>query len=363
MSQQLETVSTSGPGTWYEPNDILFLTGAGFTKPYGGYLATEIWAAILNQVEIQKDPKLRDDILKDFNYESFYHRVQSSKEYSQTQKNALTEAIRKAYASMDDIIAELDSRARELAHGVCKCILRRFAGEGKKRGFLFTLNQDLFIERFYGNDDHTRAVSIPGIIQDPKWFRSDDRFKIDSSSSITLPNDAELDKRTKNFWDKGTGQFKYIKLHGSYNWRSYDASNVIVIGEEKEGMIEKEPLLRWYKKVFREVLLWPKKKILVVIGYSFRDSHINQAIADAVQAQLLHLCIVSPQSPQEFHNELLGLQRFNVEPKPHAAHVWSSIRQYWPNTVSEFYDPKQPNLLPPKGNAFFDGLRDSIKTF
>ena len=33
--------------------NAVLLTGAGFTKTFGGYLASEMWATILNQPEIQ----------------------------------------------------------------------------------------------------------------------------------------------------------------------------------------------------------------------------------------------------------------------------------------------------------------------
>jgi hypothetical protein len=32
--------------------NAVLLTGAGFTKTFGGYLASEMWATILNQPEV-----------------------------------------------------------------------------------------------------------------------------------------------------------------------------------------------------------------------------------------------------------------------------------------------------------------------
>ena len=38
--------------------NAVLLTGAGFTKTFGGYLASEMWATILNQPEVQRSPEL-----------------------------------------------------------------------------------------------------------------------------------------------------------------------------------------------------------------------------------------------------------------------------------------------------------------
>jgi len=40
-------------------NDRVLLTGAGFTKNFGGPLAREIWSLIFNNPRIQQTPSLR----------------------------------------------------------------------------------------------------------------------------------------------------------------------------------------------------------------------------------------------------------------------------------------------------------------
>jgi hypothetical protein len=59
--------------------NVVLLTGAGFTKPYGGYLASEMWATILNQPEVQNSPELLTGMrnLEFLNYETFYADVQT----------------------------------------------------------------------------------------------------------------------------------------------------------------------------------------------------------------------------------------------------------------------------------------------
>jgi hypothetical protein len=54
------------------------LTGAGFSRPFGGYLAAEMWAAILRQPQVRESPALRERMLKDMNFEAVYEDVMTS---------------------------------------------------------------------------------------------------------------------------------------------------------------------------------------------------------------------------------------------------------------------------------------------
>jgi hypothetical protein len=54
--------------------NAVLLTGAGFTKTFGGYLASEMWATILNQPEVQNSPELLKGMrdLENLDYEMYY---------------------------------------------------------------------------------------------------------------------------------------------------------------------------------------------------------------------------------------------------------------------------------------------------
>lgn len=69
-----------------------------------------------------------------------------------------------------------------------------------------------------------------------------------------------------------------IKLHGSFNWRSSDGHNVMVVGTEKTAAIARMPLLSWYMDVFKQVLNAGDVR-LMIIGYRFGDEHVNATIA------------------------------------------------------------------------------------
>lgn len=57
--------------------------------------------------------------------------------------------------------------------------------------------------------------------------------------------------------------------------------------------IEQFPILSWYHQQFRDMLMRPGAR-LMVIGYSFSDAHINNAIMDAITLRDLKLFLVDP---------------------------------------------------------------------
>src|SRR6267143_3018187 len=135
------------------PSRNIILTGAGFTKDFGGYLGGEIWSAIFSQREIAQNQKLRLKLLEEMNYEAAYHDVLDSRELSPIERAAFTTAIENAYREMHEMVCGLSFSGEDVAKFVFREIFARFAGSEGERGFLFTLNQDLFIETFYRNHD------------------------------------------------------------------------------------------------------------------------------------------------------------------------------------------------------------------
>jgi len=342
---------------WYEFSSVVLLTGAGFTKSFGGYLGSEMWAAILNQPEIRDDSKLRECMLNEttLNFEAVYHTVLESSEFTQVQQQLLTSAIRRVYREMDQILSE--QRGHEAAN--CQDFLGHFGGSADRRtrGFFFTLNQDLFIERFYiENGDERKTLRIPGLTKLPNWFRGSVGPIMGERENdvIELPNEDSLEKYKEKFWTKGTGQFMYLKLHGSYAWQSADGSGVMVIGHGKRGAIDKEPLLRWYMSLFEEVLSAGKRR-LVVVGYGFGDDHINKIIAQAIKKRDLKLIVVGPMQPRDFRDQLLSLHGTNIQRKPYGEEIWRGLAGYYPYQVTDFYEAGS-STLPPRGRDFIQSL-------
>jgi hypothetical protein len=86
----------------------------------------------------------------------------------------------------------------------------------------------------------------------------------------------------------------YIKLHGSVNWmESNMGQRMLIMGGAKTALINRFPLLKWYQDEFREALIQPGAR-LMIMGYSFSDEHINDTIFTAAKDGDLKLFIVDP---------------------------------------------------------------------
>lgn len=276
----------------------ILLTGAGFTKNFGGFLAEEMWAQIFNHTEVQKNWELVEKMQEQFDYENIYYEImQGDKPY----KQALHIATMKAYEN-------LDSAMRDWVPGSGKkdgiyVLLDLFSGKADEVSCFFTLNQDLLIERCFSGGDVgvrlSKEFDLPGIDME---FR-----KLRSINPLTKEEFISLPKDTVDF-KLSTKKFNYIKLHGSCNWKSHDGSDAMVIGLNKQEAIEKEPLLKKYCAIFKDAIS-QKGVRLLVIGYGFGDDHINEIIYEAIKSvendnEKLKLYVLSPEAPGSFKKKL-----------------------------------------------------------
>jgi hypothetical protein len=280
--------------------NVLF-TGAGFTKNFGGLLAKEMWSKIFNNPKVQAHSRLKDLLLNDFDYESIYFHVISG-DYRDQEKESINAAIFEAYQILDHICTEWTFRSDAPypvnIYGVNKFI-ERFSGTRDEIGFFFTLNQDLFIERYFNT---TRKMLIhPGVRKIPDAHKIISRLPLEKHDFATVPTSAQLATNVINPVSPIT--LNYVKLHGSFGWLSSKGINCYVIGREKELQIAEEPLLSWYSKLFAEVLSKPAMK-LFVIGYAFKDHNVNDAISNSISNFGLKLYVLSPCAQSEFISKL-----------------------------------------------------------
>jgi len=84
----------------------------------------------------------------------------------------------------------------------------------------------------------------------------------------------------------------YFKLHGSSNWRTGDGSSLLIMGGNKSANIAASELLSWYEQEFRNALREPGAR-LMVIGYGFADTHINDDIREGASAGM-KLFVIDP---------------------------------------------------------------------
>lgn len=335
----------TNPERYFKPTQTVLLTGAGFTHPFGGYLASEMWAAIFNQPEIRQHKKLRCHMLYELNYETVYDEVMASSDYTDEDRWALTQAVGRAYERMDEAIFQQgDSKKRSSASRIFQSFIGLFAGtrEGRTRGFFFTLNQDLFVERFYSGRDS--LIKIPGL-DNQKWFNGRLGSKLEEEDQVLLPEENTVEKVKSSSWAKSSERFAYIKLHGSYGWRAKDGTDRMVIGHAKTEIIKKEPLLRWHLSLFKEVLGEPGRN-LVVIGYGFGDEHINNVIADAIRDCRLRLYVVSPKQPRDFREMLSPVNSVVERVPPRGDELWRGLFGYYRGSVTDLCEEDTLQLKP-----------------
>jgi hypothetical protein len=155
---------------------------------------------------------------------------------------------------------------------------------------IFTLNQDTLLEAHYLDDGigslgrgKWNGWQIPGLEDPPRPMVSL------SAMERTMMRTA----RSSGFALSGRNEQPYYKLHGSHNWTSGPTSpQLLIMGGNKESDISASPLLEWYSQVFRQAIVTPHARVMI-IGYSFSDRHINSVLLSA-QAAGARFFIVDP---------------------------------------------------------------------
>jgi hypothetical protein len=124
---------------------------------------------------------------------------------------------------------------------------------------IFILNQDLLFERHYYDPD--LALNRP-----KKWSGSRRPGIQVLPDPPQTTNDVE-----KTTWTPRSPPFTlepshqpYFKLHGSWNWRSADNQQMLIMGVNKIDAIRKHPLLIWYHDLFEAYLSEPGSRLMVM---------------------------------------------------------------------------------------------------
>jgi len=270
----------------------LLLIGAGFSRNWGGWLATEAFEHLLGSPEVARDPDLRRLLWKHQERGGFEDALaELQAQFAQNPGSAreplmaLQDAIKRMFDDMNAaFMAAADWQFGQ--HHIERQIgtfLTRFDA-------IFTLNQDVLLEHHYVNDNIALigkkkwvGAELPGMRRVP----SQEPIHANSWSRSTWSPLSEDDFKADTIFQP------IYKLHGSSNWTRADGQPLLIMGGTKVLEIGQTPILNWYARVFGESLSAAGAK-LMVIGYGFRDEHINAAIARAV-GRGLKLFIVSPE--------------------------------------------------------------------
>jgi hypothetical protein len=314
------------------------LLGAGFSKNWGGYLASEIVGAMLSDPLIERSDRLRQLLLQELDFEVALAEVRARHDiYSDAERAAFETVVRNAFDLHDQSLRHKlgdVSGAVALWQDFCEMMLRPLVDAAKEesRTFLFSLNQDLFIERALCRS-HPTPPRLPGVTWDYRsdipapWFpTTPGRWHLDP---LDVEKDlAWVDADGLEGLQFGGGIMNFIKLHGSYNWRAQSPDEgVMVLGGAKEVSISKYPILSLYFDVFREICSTKDMRLLVV-GYSFRDAHVNEPIVDGVRSNGLKLFIIDPKAPAELRSQLM---------RGHYGDIWKGVYGYVSRPLSESF--------------------------
>lgn len=306
---------------------LILLTGAGFTCNFGGFTASEVWTRIFNFPAVKTSDKLTARLKGNFDFESIYGQVMATGE--QDEKKVIQEAIAYAYETLDASIVNRKNGSSSLSGMGSFKFIELFKGTREEKGLIFTLNQDLFMER--ENATLFKPIGSPnGLVESLDNARSlrEDGFR-------QLPS--SIDEIEKEFAQ--ATPWVYMKLHGSYGWLSADGSRQLVIGKNKKEQIDSEPLLKFSYEVFDKAIQEGGKK-MVIAGYSFRDKHINDLLIKGIYHHGLRLFVVDILGPKDFKARLCE----GLEPAPHEGmQIWEGIDGYFPYTFEKLFPDNQPD--------------------
>ncbi|MCR4324928.1 MAG: SIR2 family protein [Candidatus Curtissbacteria bacterium] len=310
--------------------DTLLLTGAGYSANFGGFLGREMWSWIFNNSKLNNAGSLKRSLRNKFDFEAIYSEVFDERSNLPSHETEIfKEVVNEAYLAMDAVI-QTGWDNLPIHHADATKFLGQFIESDG--GTCFTLNQDLAMEKRFGwNTFGPLSIRYKG-----NWG-SLDLNDLDSTDKV-LPTADEIDKYKT---EAENSSRRYIKLHGSLNWISQDGSDSKVIGINKMTTITKIPLLKWYFDLFKEAISTGDKR-LVIIGYGFRDDHINSLLAEACEKNNLKLYIISPTDPVSFQEDLLyrGQGALRSE-DPLRSKIWNGVYGYFPYKFSELFPSPQ----------------------
>ncbi len=267
--------------------NYVLLLGAGFSRNWGGWLASEAFEYLLGCPHL--DAGLKELLWRHKRaggFEAGLAELQeihfrSNRTTPEPSLTKLQNAILQMFKDMDKAFSQVQFEFQNYMEYLVRSFLVRFDA-------IFTLNQDLLLERHYLDGN----VALGS-------YRSWDGWHIPGMKPVTSDLSG-LQNRNLGRWEPDPPNFNvsprlqpFFKLHGSNNWIDSNSQELLVLGGNKVSIIEQFPILKWSHDQFKEYLSRPDTR-LMVIGYSFGDNHINTAIRNAVASRNLHIFVIDP---------------------------------------------------------------------
>lgn len=262
----------------------LLLTGAGFSRNWGGWLASEAFEYLLGAPEL--NDHLRSLLWQTKRFEGGFEDtlanlqnafVSDPTAENQSHLNAMTAAVLGMFDAMNASFAKKNLELSDNEHHIFKTFLSKFDA-------IFTLNQDTLLETHYLGEvrwgktwEGSYLPYMDEIRPRPGLYA----FRLAAPMKPGVKSSVRDDRQP-------------YKLHGSCNWfLEPSGQRLLVMGANKTASIAAYDVLARYQRDFARYLSVPDTR-LMVIGYSFGDSHINSVIETAISQHGLKLFIVDP---------------------------------------------------------------------
>ena len=271
------------------------LLGAGFSKNFGGFLAEDIFLRIFNHFELSDD--LKDHLMK------FISTSDVEQFYEEKKDRILHKILTGIFKEMDSIFKEkIESQAANNRENFSYLsvigFVSNFSYSSGGSGYVFSLNQDLLLERLFvlyleslkfhlrnGCHKHSGCLlPLYGPISTPFYnYHSNDKRQLDRLDQATKDAIQNWKIKFNDTYEKENREIPcLIKLHGSYFWQPEDGEALCIWGtRSKKENIQSVPILALYMDKFKEIM--EKANELYVIGYSFKDDHINEIISNSCE--------------------------------------------------------------------------------
>jgi hypothetical protein len=247
----------------------ILLTGAGFTRNWGGWLAKELEGDLL--ARLGDDPQLRKLVQSSPNYEDALEKARSrgysGVSVSAEQLNVFERVIKESFWAMNTALGQLDTF--ELSGD----FRRSIQGFLSKFDAIFTLNQDLLLELHYN----------PAGVKPGRWVGSYfPGLQPEVLPTLHTGEIIRLERQVGTVGPESPDRQPIYKLHGSVEWQD-GSGDLFVVGGGKEAYVRSKPLLRRYFEILQEHLQRPNCRLMIV-GYGFADDHVNRLLVEASQA-------------------------------------------------------------------------------
>lgn len=280
---------------------LCLLTGAGFSRNWGGWLADEAFEYLLGCADIT--PLIKTELWKakgnGSGFEGALNALRASyithrDERHRIELKTFEQMLLGMFTTMNNAFSkiEFEPGVEHARLGPQPTRVRDFLCRFDK---IFTLNQDTLLEQKYekgdlrtGSEGRWFQLGLPGIREMKMSAPPHTHPGLYAPASPPFTISERLQP--------------YFKLHGSSNWRTDDGSNLLIMGGNKSALISESPLLSWYMGEFRKSLKEPGTR-LMVIGYGFGDPHVNGYIREGVEAGT-KLFIIDPQGIDVIRNPL-----------------------------------------------------------